>query len=1066
MRIDSLLKRILVGVLCSIVPLLSYAQDLAHWENPKVIQVNTEAPHTSFYHYKSEHMSKDWQSLSNYKLLNGKWKFNWVAKPADRPVNFYEKDFNTSSWKEIDVPANWQTHGYGYPIYTNIVYPFPKDAPKIPHDDNPVGSYKKTFTVGKSWKGKQVFLHFGGVNSAFYVWVNGKQVGYSQGSKTPAEFDVTTFLVQGENDIAVEVYRWCDGSYLEDQDFWRVSGIERDVYLFAVPNMFLRNLEITAGLDNSYKLGVLEYKAEFRNVSEKAVKGYTLDIAVKDKKGEMVLSKNHQVGVEGSSLNLVEVKGLTIDNVKAWTAETPNLYTFTAVLKDAKGNIVDATYQKIGFRTSEIKNGQLLVNGQPILIKGVNRHEHHPKTAHVVTKADMLADILDFKKYNINAVRTCHYPNDPYFYELCDEYGIYVVDEANIESHGYGYKEGETLAGNPIFKEQHQNRIERMVRRDFNHPSIIYWSMGNEAGNGENFLLPYKWAKKYDSSRPVHYERSGRTNKKQQYFQERNTDIISWMYAPIKEVKKNHLKPDAKRPLEEQRPFIWCEYSHAMGNSTGNFVDNWNWVRGDRKVQGGFIWDWMDQGLEQKTKDGEIYYAYGGDFEPKEVHTDGNFCANGIIGSDRTPHPAIWEVKHIYQNIHIKQLDKKRYEVYNENFFRDTKGLLLKASLLEDGKVVANAVLGVGTIQPQAKKAVEVAFDYELKSSSEYFINFSVQLKSKTALLPKGYEVASDQCLLQKAGQLAKTEVKGKLKVKQDKKDKSYTITGQNFKIVFDEEALGLASVEYKGKDMIKDRLELNFWRAPTDNDFGAWKANKPDGKAYFAWRDANKKRELTNVEAKKISKQQYQLTYTFTFPALEATNVVTYLVNTDGSIEVNTKLTGKDVNKLKGMPRYGMRMAIDKSYNNVTYYGRGPVENYVDRKTGTHVGLYTTTTDKMLVPYIRPQENGYRTDVRFFSVTDKTKQGLRFNAENVVSFSALNNPISDFDSGNWKRQKHTSDIKSTDKIYLSIDAKQVGIGGDTSWGKSGLAKPHYRLKPEDCSYKFIISPANSKVVQ
>lgn len=1063
MKIRNLLICILMGMLSS-TPILSSAQEVPFWEDPKVIQVNTEKPHTSFYHYENEGMGKDWQKLSNYKLLNGKWKFNWVPKPADRPVDFYKKDFNTSSWKEIDVPSNWEVKGYGYPIYTNIIYPFPKDAPKIPHNDNPVGSYKRTFTIEKAWEGKQVFLHFGGVNSAFFVWVNGQQVGYSQGSKTPAEFDVTSYLVQGKNDISVEVYRWCDGSYLEDQDFWRVSGIERDVYLFAVPNAFIRNLEVTAGLDASYKKGVLSYKAEFRNTSEKEiVKEYTLEVAVKDKKGNVIFSKQHELGIDVKAEKTIELKASALDKVKAWTAETPNLYTFTAVLKNKKGEVVDATYQKIGFRTSEIKNGQLLVNGKPVLLKGVNRHEHHPKTAHVVTKADMLADIIDFKKYNINAVRTCHYPNDPYFYELCDKYGIYVVDEANIESHGYGYKKGETLAGNPMFKEQHQNRIERMVRRDFNHPSIIYWSMGNEAGNGENFLLPYKWAKAYDPSRPVHYERSARPN---QHYKAKNTDIVSWMYASIPEVEKNHLKPDANRAKEEQRPFIWCEYSHAMGNSTGNFVDNWNWVRGNAKVQGGFIWDWMDQGLEQKTKDGEIYYAYGGDFEPKEVHTDANFCANGIIGSDRTPHPAVWEVKHIYQNIHIKQLDKKHYELYNENFFVNTKNLALKATLLEDGKVVSNATIPVAPIKPQAKGTVEVAFDYELKTSSEYFINFSVTLAKKTALLPKGYEIATAQHLLQEGTVTAKAEVKGKLKVKQDKSTKAYTVTGNDFKAVFDNQGLGLASLEYKGKEMIEERLEMNFWRAPTDNDFGAWKVNKPDGAKYFAWRNANNNRDLVSIDAKKISKQQYQFTYTFSYPALEATNVVTYLVNIDGAIEVSTQLTGKNPYKLKDMPRYGMTMAIGKTYENVTYYGRGPVENYVDRKTGTHVGLYTTTPDDMLVPYIRPQENGYRTDIRFFSVTDKEQQGLRFDADKLISFSSLRNPVSAFDEGNKKNQKHTTDVKPTDKIYLCIDAKQVGVGGDVSWGKKGLAKPHYRIKPEDCSYKFTIAPAGNVAVQ
>ncbi|MGB3467256.1 MAG: glycoside hydrolase family 2 TIM barrel-domain containing protein, partial [Cyclobacteriaceae bacterium] len=608
-----MIKRTLSYLMVTLAALpILVAQSLPDWENPEVFAINVEPPKTTFIHYHNTSLNKSSDELANYRSLNGTWKFNWAKNPSRRPQDFYRIDFNTTQWNDIDVPSDWQMRDYGYPIYTNIRYPFPKDAPNIPDDFNPVGSYKRKFSIPADWKKGETFIHFGGVNSAFYLWINGRKVGYHEGSKTPTEFNITEYINQGENDIAVAVYRWCDGSYLEDQDFWRVSGIERDVVLYHTGRTRLENIKVNATLDQvSYATGNLNIDIFVQTDGQQTPNKLKAVIQLMDGNQKVTEGEAYTGKALGKTRISFADQNLSIT---PWSAENPKLYELRVTLTDSKGNQLDATKLKIGFRTSEIRNGQLLINGKPILLKGVNRHEHDPVNGHVVTRESMLADIRDFKKYNINAVRTSHYPNDPVWYELCDEYGIYVIDEANIESHGYGYKNGETLAQNPLFVSQHMDRIQRMANRDYNHPSIIIWSMGNEAGNGENFLKPYQWLKSFDPSRPVHYERSGRNQRES--FQPRTTDIISWMYEQIPSIEDKYLAMETEKAEGDKRPFIWCEYSHAMGNSNGNFADNWQWVRANRQVQGGFIWDWMDQGLQMKTTDGKIYYGYGGDFEP------------------------------------------------------------------------------------------------------------------------------------------------------------------------------------------------------------------------------------------------------------------------------------------------------------------------------------------------------------------------------------------------------------------------------------------------------------------
>lgn len=1029
-------------------------QSLPEWENPKIISLNSEKPHATFTHFNSESLNTLKHNLHHYISLNGMWKFNWVSKPVDRPKEFYLENYDTSKWDDILVPSNWQMKGYGYPIYTNIKYPFPKNAPHIPHDNNPVGSYKRKFLITKDWKKQTVLIHFGAVNSAFYIWVNGEKVGYSEGSKTPVEFNLTNFIKEGENDLALEIYRWCDGSYLEDQDFWRLSGIERDVYLYATEKTTLQDLIVDATLDKTnYEDGELNISVFTKNSN---VKVNELNVEV-----NLFDANKKIVSLQETISNVKEIQHLVLSekNLKIipWSAEAPKLYELQVLLTDEEGNQLDATKLKIGFRTSEIKNGQLLVNGQPILLKGVNRHEHDPVNGHVVTKASMLEDIKDFKNNNINAVRTAHYPNDPLWYNLCDEYGIYVIDEANIESHGYGYKNGVTLAQSPMFKQMHLDRVERMVKRDINHPSIILWSLGNEAGNGENFLNAYKWIKTYDTTRPVHYERSGRTLKES--YIPRTTDVISWMYEPIKKIEKNFLELQKSLPDAEKRPFIWCEYSHAMGNSSGNLNDNWKWVRSNFHVQGGFIWDWMDQGLQMKTNNGTVYYGYGGDFEPDGVYNDNNFCANGLISSDRTPYPALFEVKKVYQNILFKQIDTETYEIYNENFFTNTDDIEFKAELIEDGKTVVSKEISLSPIAPQKKEKITLLFDYNKGALKEYFINIYVQMAKSKPFLPKGTLVASDQFLIQKAQLEAQEEYKTNSKIIFKDSKTEYYIKVSDIEYFFDKSGFGLKDIKYKGNQMLEAPVKMNFWRAPTDNDFGAWKASKPEDLKYFSWRRAADIFEIISVKKQDDQKHKISLVYHYNYPKLNAENMITYTVNNNGHLEVSCKLIPKNPKALNSMPRYGMQFVLNEAFKNITYYGRGPFENYEDRNTAAHLGVYEALVQDFYVPYIRPQENGYRTDTRYVALKNKTGEGINFKANGSFSFSAHHNPIQDYDPGNTKAQRHTIDIKPKDKIWLYIDYKQTGVGGDNSWDKNGLAKKKYRIDASKCKFSFIVSP-------
>ncbi len=1028
-----------IGCLLLITLLNNAFSQTPDWENTKVIQINTLKPHATFLPFETADLARDDDAKKSkyYKLLNGNWKFKWSKNPDERPVDFYKGTFNTNDWKTLAVPGDWQMYGYDFPIYNSAGYPFPKNQPYLPKDFNPVGSYKTTFNIPENWNEREILLHFEGVNSAFYIWVNGKKVGYSEDSKTPAEFDITKYIIKGKNELAVEVYRWCDGSYLEDQDFWRLSGIERDVYLLAVPKVHIRDFEVKAGLDKSYTNGAFSLDVEIKNLAKKA-KNHLVEIKLSDDNNKIVYEAEKKISFTDSISKISFTED--ISNVKLWSAEQPNLYKLHIVLLE-KGKETQIIEQKIGFRTSEIKNGQLLVNGKPILLKGVNRHEHNPTTGHVITKEEMIADIKIMRAFNINAVRTAHYPNNTIWYKLCDEFGIYLWDEANIESHGYGYDTDKTLGNNPDFKKMHLNRVERMVERDKNHPSIIVWSMGNEAGDGVNFLACYDYLKQRDASRPVHYERAERQGKD---FQQKHTDIIPWMYANIESVKNRYLN---KYP---DRPFIWCEYSHAMGNSSGNFMEYWDLIRNNRQMQGGFIWDWMDQGIQQKTADGKIYYAYGGDFEPKGYQNDKNFCANGLISADRTLHPAIYEVKKAYQNIHIKPIDitKLQFELYNEFFYNDLSNYEIDYEILNNGNIIHSGKQKFLPTSPhQTTEFTIEPFMMTMKFGGEFYINFKVKQLKESLLVPAGHIVASEQFLWKNEVVNTSNKSAEKSNLKSAYAKNILIISGKNVAYTFDLKNGSLLSFKKNGQENLLKPMTINFWRAPTDNDFGSNMQTK-----LRSWKNAPDSLQVLNHNLLNQNGTTI-LTFNCNLPNVNATLKTIYTLYNDGKIDVFNELNIPD-KKTPELPRLGINFRIAKQFDEVNWYGRGPLENYQDRKQAADIGIYNLKVADFYFPYIRPQETGERTDTRWFTLSTN-KSFYKITADKTIDFNVQHNAIEDFDDGTEKHQRHTTDVLPKDFIEVNVDYKQRGVGGDNSWGALPMDK--YRMLNGTYSFKFTL---------
>lgn len=1025
------------------------------WENPEVFNINREDPHASMISYSDEqsalHAIK--ATSANYLLLDGTWKFNWVKSPDQRPFWFFKDDYDSRDWKDIEVPSNWQMKGYDVPIYVNINYPFKKDPPKIPHDFNPVGSYKRSFKVSSEWKDKEVFLHFGAVSSAFYVWVNEQLVGYSEDSKMPAEFNVTKFLKSGNNSVSVEVYRWCDGSYLEDQDFWRLSGIQRSVFLHARPKTYISDFFANADLENNYNDGLLKLnvslKSQGDNVNEFIVSASVFD----GKKDLFTESKDIKISDNKAVVNFTRI----FPGVRNWSAEQPNLYSLVISLKDKNGKIFESVSTKIGFRKVEILNSQLFVNGVAIHIKGTNMHEHNDVTGHVIDEETVMKDIRMMKSNNINAVRTSHYPQQEFWYEMCDQYGLYLVDEADVESHGIGYDKDVTLADKPQWAAAHIDRLKRMVERDKNHPSVIIWSMGNEAGDGNNFLDGYKWIKGRDITRPVQYERAEKSTNTS----DRHTDIWCPMYPKIE-----YLESYAKDP-SNNRPLIMCEYAHAMGNSTGNLQDYWNVIEKYPKLQGGFIWDWVDQGLLKTNENGEKYWTYGGDYGEEGVPSDGNFCLNGLVWPDRTGHPGLAEVNKVYQYIECTPVDLKTgmIKVKNKYDFTSLADFNFEWEIVSDGKVIQSGKVPTPDLKPKGEMAVLLPFEkINPAHGAEYFLNLRVSRSDEWNYVPEDHIYATAQFKLpvEVKPVLSKRDNLSFLQTKTV--GKKLEVSGVDLKIVFDLSRGSMESFNYKGKELIKKGTEPDFWRPPTDNDYG-YNMDKLLG----VWKKAGERTFVTKANINQPESDKVVVSFNYDIPDIAGKKIGGYVTifTIYGSADVIVKnMFSKISDMIPEIPRMGMQMQLPVELTNLQWFGRGPHENYIDRKTSAFVGLYESTVSDQYTPYIRPQENGYKTDTRWLTLTDDNGSGILVSGDPLFCFSALNNIHDDFESPGklsvYRKDAkiantHTIDVKPRDLINLNIDLGQMGVGGDNSWG--ALIHPEYRLLNKKYEYSFRIRP-------
>jgi len=1236
-----MLRRKAVLLLCVVLPPTAAVFAGVDWEDPTVVGKNKEPPHCTLVPYPDEETALTGRPEASpwFMSLNGEWKFNWVKRPEERPKDFYRTDFDDTEWKTIPVPGNWQLHGYGIPVYTNIRYPFPPNPPRIPHDYNPVGSYRRKFTIPASWKGKRIFLHFAGVKSAMYVWVNGRAVGYSEGSMTPAEFDITSFLKEGENLLAAEVYRWSDGSYLEDQDMWRFSGIYRDVFLFATPVVHLRDFYVRCRFERGWKHATLLVSAYVRNYGNESAGARTVVLALLDSEGRPVgrvpVAEGSTGPIEARSEAVVEL-ATVVHNVKKWSAETPYLYTVLLTLKDSSGKTREVETCRFGFRQVEIKDGRLRVNGVPILIKGVDRHEHDPDRGRAIPVSRMLQDIQLMKQHNINAVRTSHYPNNPVWLSLCDRYGLYVIGEANVESHELRRR---LPASEPAWRKACLDRVESMVYRDRNHPSIIVWSMGNEAGYGRNFELMAASARKIDPTRPIQYEQAGLRPM---------TDIYCPMYASIRRI-------EAYAEKHKDRPLILCEYAHAMGNSVGNLQDYWDVIEKYPVLQGGCIWDWVDQGLRKKgpitfvldqsragndglivgeiveekglwgLRNGAVYFRYapslditgtdltleawvrGGsirgdqaiiskgdcqyslkvnsrrqleffiydqswvvvraplpeswesriqhiagtydgrklrlyvdgvkvaeeahqgpiqrcaypvvvgrnaevrgrsfcgviyrariccealpedklgdpsaappasavlwlDFAPEHLKrsaqeyeywayggdygdypNDENFCCNGVVQPDRTPNPSLFEVKKVYQNVSVEPIDllKGRLLVRNKYCFRDLSFLRGAWQLDRNGETILRGFLPVLHTPPGGREEVTIPLHFpDPEPGAEHWLKVSFELLRDELWAPRGYVVAWDQFKVPlKAPPPPEADPQSMPPLRLEETDSAWVVVGKGFSVAVGKRNGALTSFRLGDRELVASPLSPNFWRVPTDNDIGN---HMPRRMGY--WRFAGPERKVKKVRAEKRADSVVRITVSAELPsagrepraaAFHHKLTTVYTVYGNRALVVETAF--EPHGKLPDLPRFGMQMAIPGCFNRVTWYGRGPHESYWDRKTAAAVGLWSMPVEEQIHTYVRPQENGNKTDVRWASLTDEKGAGLLIVGMPAIEFSAWPYTMSDLELA-----QHTHELPRRDTITVNIDYRQMGVGGDNSWG--ARTHPEYCLPAVPYRYKF-----------
>lgn len=1026
------------------------AQAASDWENQTIFRISKEAPRAILTPYPEMDRAQtpalvgsDWQVS-----LNGDWLFHWVKEPSLRPREFYALSFDDTDWDRIKVPSNVELEGYGTPIYTNVKYPFavnppfvmgtPPEGYTVEKEPNPVSSYRRYFELPASWEGRRTFVIFRGVSSAFYLWVNGKKVGYSQDSRTPAEFELTSYLKEGRNLIAVEVYKYSDGSYLEDQDFWRLSGIFRDVLLLSRATTDLRDLEVMADYDPESDGGSLELLATIENGGDADAK-FRIEARLLSDAGEQLTSVSTIRECEKNSREKVPL-ALRPGTVAPWSAETPNLYTLCLSLFDRNDEAIAHYKHRIGFRRVKVENGNLWVNGMPVLIKGVNRHDHNPETGHYVTESDMREDLEAMKRLNINTVRTSHYPNDPRFYELCDEYGFYLIAEANIESHGMGYGDA-SLAKDPEWFDAHLDRVRNMVEAFKNHPSIILWSMGNEAGDGVNFEGCSEWIHQRDPSRPVHYEQ-GRMRP--------HVDLFSPMYFRMSQFA-GWLEEQKSRPVEERYPMIQCEYNHAMGNSSGGLSEWWDWVRREPLIQGGSIWDWKDQGLYREIPggDGVRYFAYGGDFG--DVPNDGNFCANGIVQADLTLSPQAHEVFHQYRNIlvHPVDLEKGTVKVFNENFFIGLDAFPIRWTLLKDGNSIATGNHPPVECGPQ--EAVTLALpvhDIARSEGSEYYLSLEFLQGSHTLWADRDFVIAREQLAFDsKPGPLVHESSLAAPTVSESQKN-FVVVSGDGFGIEFDRSSGQMTSYVVGDREMLSGPLGLNFWRAPTDNDRGY---KMPEICA--VWKSAGTESTVAGYSAS-VDSGCVDLKFDLSVPAGDSAAVLAYRIFGDGAVRVGLEFSpsGED---LPVVPRVGMSCRLKPLYDLWSWYGRGPWENHRDRNTGYPVGVYSGKVKDLWFPYLEPQETANRTDVRWASFTDENGKGLKISSADGELMEVGAYPFSQADLENFS---HPHEIPTRDYVTVQISDAQMGVGGENSWGAWPLDK---YLLPADRKYQyaFLIQP-------
>ena len=1088
------MKYLLTVACLAMLPLSSFGQGERYKQitDPKLTSINKEAPRSTFTSYTNEKdaVANNWKDGTFLLSLNGKWKFNYVDSFSMRPTDFMLPEKSVSDWADITVPGNWELQGFGTPIYVNTTYEFcspgyapywnKPNPPFVPEEWNPTGTYRRDFILPANWEGKEIFLSADGTKGAAFYYLNGQFVGMNKDAKTPARFNITKLVKPGKNMIAVQIHRFSDANYLECQDFWRLSGFERDIYLYAQPKLRIADFKVESPLDTEYQNGIL--KCTVKVASDNPSDSYIARYVLLDETGKQIASSDVAVNDPSTGESTKEREIVFDENrirsPKQWTAETPNLYTFVLSLREPKnGEVIEATSAKIGFRTVEMKNNQLCVNGKPILVKGVNVHEHNEHTGHYVTEELMLKDFELWKKYNVNTVRTCHYPQQERFYELCDKYGIYVIDEANIESHGMGYDRqvGGSLANNPLFGDAHTYRTNNMYQRDKNHPSVIVWSLGNEAGNGINFYNTYAMLKKLDT-RPVQYE---------QAHLEWNTDIYCPMYS-----RPNEIEQYAKDP-KHNRPLILCEYAHAMGNSLGNFQEYWDTIEAYPLLQGGCIWDWVDQGLAEKTSDGRKYWAYGGDYGAIGTPSDGDFCINGIVYPDRSVKPQTTEMGKVYQNVKFINFDKARgtIDVHNDFSFTNLDKYDYHYIIREYGKEIYTDKFNVNATPGETVTVQLKGMPQENIKTGDINIEFYATIRTPEAFLPTGTVIAREQINIQP---FAKREQLRQVPADIEETETQAILTGKDFRAVFDKKSGLLVSYKYNKQEYILNGEGLRpfFWRAPIDNDYGAglprklktWKEasyQEPIAESFSVSRERGMIREEDpNGPAGNRNGRESQVSFSivkvsYHYPETNATWSIRYKVYSNGIIKVSNNFIANDKNSPL-IPRVGLRMQMPETFSTLTYYGRGPEENYRDRCTSQFIGEYTTPVKEMYEPYIRPQENNHRTDINWCAFTNKSGAGLLFIADNTFEFNASNYPLETLDSGDdihnaaprtaETDHRHLTDPKAEKAVDLFIDYQMMGVGGDNAWG--ALAHEPYLIRPgkqNAINYGFTLVPFGRK---